>query len=214
MRLCGITTIAQALKPLGYATGQFGKNHLGDRTNICRPCTASTSFLATSTTSTPRRSRSCSTIRDPKFREVFGPRGVLRTKATEVDDPTEQPRWGRVGKQTIEDTGPLTRKRMETIDDETSAAAMDYMDRQVRSGKPFFVWMNTTRMHLRTHVRADHRDRPGLTARTEYADGMIEHDATVGALLKKVDDLGIADNTIVVYTTDNGPHMNTGRTGR
>jgi arylsulfatase A-like enzyme len=126
-----------------------------------------------------------------------------------VDDPTEQPRWGRVGKQTIEDTGPLTRKRMETIDDETSAAAMDFMDRQVKAAQPFFVWMNTTRMHLRTHVRPEHRDQPGLTARTEYADGMIEHDGTVGALLKKVDDLGIADNTIVIYTTDNGPHMNT-----
>jgi arylsulfatase len=147
--------------------------------------------------------------RDPKFREMFGPRGVLRAKATDVDDPTEEPRWGRVGKQTIEDTGPLTRKRMETIDDETSAAAMDFMDRQVKAAKPFFVWMNTTRMHLRTHVRPEHRDQPGLTARTEYADGMIEHDGTVGALLKKVDDLGIADNTIVIYTTDNGPHMNT-----
>ena len=108
----------------------------------------------------------------------------------------------------IEDTGPLTKKRMETIDDETSAAAMDFMDRQVKAKTPFFVWMNTTRMHLRTHVRAEHRDQPGLTARTEYADGMIEHDATVGAILKKIDELGIRDNTIVVYTTDNGPHMN------
>ena len=139
---------------------------------------------------------------------MFGPRGVLRCKATDVDDPTEQPRFGRVGKQTIEDTGPLTRKRMETIDDETSAAAIDFIDRQAKAGKPFFCWMNTTRMHFRTHVRAEHRDQPGLTARTEYADGMIEHDGTVGMLLKKLDDLGITDNTIVVYTTDNGPHMN------
>jgi hypothetical protein len=97
---------------------------------------------------------------------------------------------------------------METIDDETSAAAADFIERQVRARKPFFCWMNTTRMHLRTHVRAEHRDKPGLTTRTEYADGMIEHDGTVGALLKKLDDLGIAGNTIVIYTTDNGPHMN------
>jgi arylsulfatase len=97
---------------------------------------------------------------------------------------------------------------METIDDETSSAAMDFMDRQVKAGKPFFCWMNTTRMHAFTHVRAEHRDQPGLTARTEYADGMIEHDAVVGELLKKLEQLGIADNTIVLYTTDNGPHMN------
>jgi arylsulfatase A-like enzyme len=97
---------------------------------------------------------------------------------------------------------------METIDDETSAAAIDFIDRQAKAGKPFFCWMNTTRMHFRTHVRAAHRDQPGLTARTEYADGMIEHDGTVGSLLKTLDDLGIADNTIVIYTTDNGPHEN------
>jgi arylsulfatase len=97
---------------------------------------------------------------------------------------------------------------METIDDETSDAAIDYMKRQVAAKKPFFCWMNTTRMHFRTHVRAEHRDKPGLTARTEYADGMIEHDNTIGKILKAVDDLGIANNTIVLYTTDNGPHMN------
>ena len=147
--------------------------------------------------------------RDPRFREMFGPRGVLRCKATDTDDPTEQPRWGRVGRQTIEDTGPLTRKRMETIDDETSDAAVDFMERQVAAGTPFFCWFNRTRMHARTHVRAEHRDQPGLTARTEYADGMIEHDGHVGKLLQALDDLGIADNTIVLYTTDNGPHMNT-----
>jgi len=134
---------------------------------------------------------------------------VIRSKATDSDDPTEEPRWGRVGKQTIEDTGPLTRKRMETIDDETSDAAVDFLKRQVASGKPFFCWFNATRMHLRTHVRAEHRDKPGLTARTEYADGMIEHDGHVGKLLKALDDLGIANNTVVIYTTDNGPHMNT-----
>ena len=124
-------------------------------------------------------------------------RAELRAKASDRDDPTEHPRWGRVGKQTIEDTGPLTRKRMETIDDETSAAAIDFMQRQVRANTPFFCWFNSTRMHFRTHVRADHRDKPGFNSRTEYADGMIEHDATIGEILKAVDDLGIANNTIV-----------------
>jgi len=111
--------------------------------------------------------------RDQKFKETFGPRGVLKCKATDRDDPTEHPRWGRVGKQTIEDTGALTRKRTKSIDDETTDAAMDFVQRQVKSGKPFFCWMNTTRMHFRTHVRADHRGKPGLTSRTEYADDTI-----------------------------------------
>jgi arylsulfatase A-like enzyme len=139
---------------------------------------------------------------------------VLRCKASDRDDPTEEPRRGRVGKQTIEDTGPLTRKRVETIDDEGSEAAADFVKRQVAAKKPFFCWFNSTRMHLRTHVRAEHRDKPGLTARTEYADGMIEHDGTVGKLLKALEDLGIADNTIIIYTTDNGSPMNSWPEGR
>jgi arylsulfatase A-like enzyme len=133
---------------------------------------------------------------------------VLKCKATEKDDPTVDPRFGKVGKQTIEDTGPLTKKRMETIDDETSAAAIDYMKRMKASGKPFFCWWNGTRMHLRTHVRAEHRGRY-THGDSEYIDGMIEHDETVGTLLKALDDMGIANDTIVVYSTDNGPHMNT-----
>jgi arylsulfatase len=125
-----------------------------------------------------------------------------------MDDPTEDPRFGKIGKQTIEDTGALTKKRMETIDDETSAAAIDFMKRQQAAGKPFFCWFNGTRMHLRTHVRPEHR---GVYKHgdSEYIDGMIEHDNTVGAVLKALDDMGIANNTIVVYTSDNGPHMNT-----
>jgi arylsulfatase len=134
---------------------------------------------------------------------------VLLCKATDNDDPTEQPRWGRIGRQTIEDTGALTKKRMETIDDETSVAAIDYIRRQAGAGKPFFCWYNSTRMHLRTHVAPERRSPPGLTARTEYADGMVEHDGHVGKILKALDDLGIDDDTIVLYTTDNGPHMNT-----
>ena len=125
-----------------------------------------------------------------------------------MDDPTVDPRFGKVGKQTIEDTGALTKKRMETIDDETSAAAIDFMKRQQAAGKPFFCWFNSTRMHLRTHVRAEHRGRY-QHGDSEYIDGMIEHDDTIGTLLKALDDMGIANNTIVVYTSDNGPHMNT-----
>jgi arylsulfatase len=132
----------------------------------------------------------------------------LRLKATDKDDPTVDPRFGKIGKQIIEDTGPLTKKRMETIDDETSAEAIDFIKRQAKAGKPFFVWFNSTRMHFRTHVREEHRSPKGATVLTEYADGMIEHDGTVGSLLKTLDDLGIADNTIVIYTTDNGPHAN------
>ena len=202
-------TLAELLKPLGYATGQFGKNHLGDRNEYLPTVHGFDEFYGNLYhLNAEEDPENWFYPRDPQFRERFGPRGVLRCKASDVDDPTEQPRWGKVGKQTTEDTGPLTKKRMETIDDETSAAAIDFMQRQVRANTPFFCWFNSTRMHFRTHVRAEHRDKPGLTSRTEYADGMIEHDGTVGAVLKAVDDLGIADNTIVLYTTDNGPHQN------
>jgi len=202
-------TMAQLLKDHGYATGQFGKNHLGDRNEYLPTVHGFDEFYGNLYHLNAEEDPETWTYpRDPKFKEMFGPRGVLRCKAVDKDDPTEQPRWGRVGKQTIEDTGALTKKRMETIDDETTDAAVDYMQRQVKVGKPFFCWMNTTRMHFRTHVKAEHRDKPGLTARTEYADGMIEHDAHVGKLLKAVDDLKIADDTIVLYTTDNGVHMN------
>ena len=127
--------------------------------------------------------------KDPEFRKKFGPRGVIKSFAD--------------GK--IEDTGPLTRKRMETVDEETLDAALDFMDRAVKADKPFFVWWNATRMHFRTHVQPDSK---GVTGISNYADGMVEHDRHVGQLLKQVDDLGIKDNTIVFYSTDNGPHMN------
>ena len=203
-------TIAEMLKPLGYATGQFGKNHLGDRNEYLPTVHGFDEFFGNLYhLNAEEEPELFNYPQDPKFRQMFGPRGVLRCKATAKDDPTVDPRWGKVGKQTIEDTGPLTRKRMETIDDETSAAAIDYIQRQSKADKPFFCWYNSTRMHLRTHVRAEHRGPRGVTARTEYADGMVEHDATVGSLLKALDDLGIADNTIVIYATDNGPHANT-----
>jgi arylsulfatase A-like enzyme len=202
-------TLAELLKPLGYATGQFGKNHLGDRNEFLPTVHGFDEFYGNLYHLNAEEDPESRTYpRDPAFLQALGPRGVLRCKASDRDDPTEQPRWGKVGRQTIEDTGALTRKRMETIDDETSAAAIDFMQRQARSNTPFFCWFNSTRMHFRTHVRAEHRDKPGLTARTEYADGMIEHDATIGQILKAVDDLGIGNDTIVIYTTDNGPHQN------
>jgi arylsulfatase A-like enzyme len=202
-------TLAELLKPLGYATGQFGKNHLGDRNAFLPTVHGFDEFYGNLYHLNAEEDPESRTYpRDPRFREALGPRGVLRCKASDRDDPTDHPRWGKVGKQTIEDTGPLTRKRMETIDDETSAAAIDFMQRQARANRPFFCWFNSTRMHFRTHVRDAHRDKPGLTSRTEYNDGMIEHDAVIGTVLKAVDDLGIGNNTIVIYTTDNGPHQN------
>ncbi len=199
-------TIAEALKPLGYATGQFGKNHLGDRNAFLPTVHGFDEFFGTLYhLNAEEEPENPDYPKDPKFRETFGPRGVLKCVATDVDDPTEDPRFGKVGKQKCEDTGPLTKKRMETIDDETTEAAIDFMKRQVDAGKPFFTWLNTTRMHLYTHVRPEMLGRSGIS---EYFDGMLEHDDDVGKLLKAVDDLGIADNTIVLYTTDNGPHMN------
>jgi arylsulfatase A-like enzyme len=203
-------TIAELLKPLGYATGQFGKNHLGDRNEYLPTLHGFDEFFGNLYhLNAEEDPENWYYPKDPAFREKFGPRGVLRCKAADKDDSTEQPRWGKVGRQTIEDTGALTKKRMETVDDETSAAAVDFIRRQAQTHTPFFCWFNSTRMHLRTHVRAEHRDKPGLNSRTEYADGMIEHDAAVGTLLKTLDDLGIANDTIVLYTTDNGPHQNT-----
>jgi len=202
-------TIAELLKPLGYATGQFGKNHLGDRNEFLPTVHGFDEFFGNLYHLNAEEEPELRNYpRDPAFRQRFGPRGVLKCKATTNDDPTVDPRFGRVGRQTIEDTGPLTRKRMETIDDETSVAAIDFIERQSRAGKPFLCWWNATRMHLRTHVKAERRSPPGVTAPTEYADGMVEHDGHVGQLLRKLDDLGLAEDTIVLYTTDNGPHMN------
>ena len=138
------------------------------------------------------RARAARLSEGPGIQSKLGPRGVLDCKATDDDDPTVDPRFGKVGKQTIKDTGPLTKKRMETIDDETSARAIDFMKREHDAGKPFFCWFNATRMHLRTHVRAEHRGRY-KHGDSEYIDGMIEHDDTIGTLLKALDDMGIAN---------------------
>jgi arylsulfatase len=202
-------SIGGLLKSLGYATGQFGKNHVGDRNDTLPTVNGFDEFFGNLYHLNAEEEPELPDYpKDPAYLAKFGPRGVLKCKASDKDDPTVQPRFGKIGKQTIVDSGPLTKKRMETIDDETSAAAIDYMKRQKTAGKPFFVWFNSTRMHLRTHVRAEHRGRY-THGDSEYIDGMLEHDDTIGTLLNALDELGIANNTIVVYSSDNGPHMNT-----
>jgi arylsulfatase A-like enzyme len=205
-------TMATVLKGQGYATGQFGKNHEGDRNEHLPTMHGFDEFLGNlyhlNAEEEPENEdypRDMVMANGKTFLQNFGPRGVLHCYATDKDDSTIDPRFGKVGKQKCEDTGPLTKKRMETIDDETVAAAKDFITRQVKAGKPFFTWWNGTRMHFRTHVKAENR-HPG---NDEYTDGMIEHDMQVGELLKLLDELGIADNTIVMYSTDNGPHYNT-----
>jgi arylsulfatase len=202
-------SIGGIMKNLGYATGQFGKNHVGDRNESLPTVNGFDEFFGNLYhLNAEEEPEHVDYPKDPAYRAKFGPRGVLLTKATDKDDPTVDPRFGKIGKQTIKDTGALTKKRMETIDDETSAAAIDFMKRQKAAGKPFFVWMNTTRMHVWTHVRAAHRGRY-KHGDSEYIDGMMEHDDNVGTLLKTLDDMGIANDTLVVYSSDNGPHMNT-----
>lgn len=201
-------TIAELLKPLGYATGQFGKNHLGDKNKYLPTVHGFDEFFGNLYhLNAEEDPEDPDYPKDPKFKERYGPRGVLHCWATEKDDPTEQPRWGRVGKQRIEDTGPLNRKRMETIDDEIVAAAKDWITRQADADQPFFCWVNFTHMHFRTHTKPESVGQAGDSQST-YHDTMIDHDKNVGELLDLVDQLGITDNTFVMYSTDNGPHMN------
>ena len=190
-------TIAGMLKDMGYFTGQFGKNHFGDQDKHLPTNHGFDEFLGNlyhlNAEEEPENEDYPGDVvlADGRtFREAFGPRGVINSS---VD-----------GK--IEDTGPLTKKRMETVDEETLAAALDAIERAHRQDKPFFIWWNGTRMHFRTHVKAENRGVSGLG---EYIDGMIEHDGHVGQLLDKLDELGITDNTVVMYSTDNGPHKNT-----
>jgi arylsulfatase len=194
-------TMATVLKAQGYATGQFGKNHQGDRDEHLPTMHGFDEFLGSlyhlNAEEEPENRdypKDMKLANGKTFLEQYGPRGILKTKAD-----------GKGG-QTIENLGPLTKKRMETIDDETVVAAKDFIERQAKADKPFFCWWNGTRMHFRTHVK---QELQGVSGQDEYSDGMVEHDMHVGVLLKALDDLGIADNTIVMYSTDNGPHYNT-----
>jgi arylsulfatase A-like enzyme len=202
-------TIAELLKPLGYATGQFGKNHLGDRNEYLPTVHGFDEFFGNLYHLNAEEEPELPDYpKDPKFREALGPRGVLRCWATDKDDATDQPRWGKVGRQKIEDTGPLTKKRMETCDDDFVASAKDFIGRQHKANLPFFCWLNTTHMHLKTHTKPSSLGQAGPD-QSPYHDTMVDHDKNVGEVLDYLDELGIADNTIVMYSTDNGPHMNT-----
>ena len=188
-------TIAEMLKPLGYATGQFGKNHLGDRDEHLPTNHGFDEFFGNLYhLNAEEEPENEDYPKDPEFRKKFGPRGVIHSWA----NPD--------GTQKITDTGPLTKKRMETVDDETSDRAIEFIKEQQKAGKPWFVWWSGTRMHFRTHVKKELR---GISGQDEYSDGMVEHDMHIGKFLKALDELKIADNTIVFYSTDNGPHMNT-----
>ena len=179
-------TIATLLKQQGYVTGQFGKNHLGDRDDMLPTAHGFDEFFGNLYhLNAEEEPENADYPKDPEFKKKFGPRGVIHSFAN--------------GK--ITDTGPLTRKRMETIDEEVTEKALGFIDRAVKDNKPFFVWYNTTRMHIFTHLKPASQGKTGLGV---YADGMVEHDGMVGQLLAKLKDLKIEDNTIVMYSTDNG----------
>ena len=197
-------TVAEALKPLGYATGQFGKNHLGDRNEFLPTVHGFDEFFGNLYhLNAEEEPQNPDYPKDPRFRAKFGPRGVLKAKATNVDDPTVDPQYGRVGKQIIENTGPLDTKRMETVDQEFLAAALDFIDRNNKANTPWFCYFNPTRMHVWTHLKAASEGKTGLGI---YPDGMVELDGYVGQLLEKLDALGLVrvrDWKIVFKEQDN-----------
>jgi arylsulfatase len=205
-------TIAELLKPLGYATGQFGKNHFGDLNRFLPTAHGFDEFFGNLYHLNAEEEPEDEDYPDPKdfpqFKAKYGPRGVVHAWATDKDDPTEDPRWGRVGKQRIEDTGPLTRERMKTCDDEFVKAASDWITKQQKANKPWFCWLNTTHMHVRTHTKDESVGQAGRW-QSRYHDTMIDHDKNVGQMLQLLDQLGATKDTIVMYSTDNGPHMNT-----
>jgi arylsulfatase len=201
-------TIAELLKPLGYATGQFGKNHLGDRNEFLPTVHGFDEFYGNLYHLNAEEEPELPDYpKDPTFRTTFGPRGVLDCKAADTDDPTVDPRFGKVGKQVCQDTGPLTKQRMLTIDDDIATRAVDFIQRQHKAGMPFFVWVNFTHMHFRTHTKPESLGQSGRW-QSPYHDTMIDHDKNVGQVLKALDDLGLTATTFVMYSTDNGPHMN------
>ena len=193
-------TIAELLKPLGYATGQFGKNHLGDLDEMLPTNHGFDEFYGNlyhlNAEEEPENFDYPTPADFPDFKKKYGPRGVIHS-------------WAQAdGTQKIEDTGPLTKKRMETIDNDTAARAAEFIENQHKGGKPVFVWVNFTHMHFRTYIEEKDRGQAGRW-QSVYHDAMVNHDKNVGTVLDKLDELGIADNTIVIYSTDNGPHRNT-----
>ena len=206
-------TLAEVLKSVGYATAQFGKNHLGDRNEFLPTVHGFDEWFGNlyhlNAEEEPEE-LDYPGQKNPAYRDRVGPRGVLHTWATDVDDPTEDPKFGRVGKQKIENTGPLTRARMESFDAEVLKQTLDWMDRNGKGDKPFFVWFNTTAIHIWSHANPKYVQMAVNEGRAEedvVRAKMLEHDEQVGAILKKLDDLGVADNTIVIYTTDNGNEL-------
>jgi arylsulfatase A-like enzyme len=198
-------TVAEVLKVYGYATGQFGKNHLGDRNEHLPTVHGFDEFFGNLYhLNAEEEPEYADYPKDPAFRKRFGPRGVMKCKASETDDATVDEQFGRVGKQVVENTGPLTRKRMETVDEEFIGAALDFIDRKAKEDAPFFCYFNPSRMHVVTHLKPS---SVGVTGLGVYPDGMVELDGMVGELLDKLEALGVADDTIVVFTTDNGAEV-------
>jgi arylsulfatase len=196
-------TMAELLKPLGYTSGQFGKNHLGDRNEYLPTVHGFDEYAGVLYhLNALEEPENVYYPKEPDFFKNFGPRDSIHTWATDTFDKTEDPRFGVVGKQRIESTGQVTIERMKTYDDETLAQSIDFMERAAKAKKPFFVWHNTTRTHTFTHLRPKYADM--IPEKGLMGAAMTELDDTVGALLKKLDGLGIADNTIVVFTSDNG----------
>jgi arylsulfatase A-like enzyme len=192
----GDVTIAELLKAQGYATGQFGKNHLGDKDEYLPTMHGFDEFYGNLYHLNAEEEPELADYpKDPEFRKKFGPRGVLHSWANSD------------GTQKIEDTGPLTKKRMEIIDDDVATRSAEFLEKQVKASKPFFLWVNFTHMHFRTHTKPESIGQSGRW-QSDYHDAMIDHDKNVGTVLNKIDSLGIADNTIVMYSTDNGPHEN------
>jgi arylsulfatase A-like enzyme len=198
-------TLATLLGQIGYMTAQMGKNHLGDRNEHLPTVHGFDEFFGNLYhLNAEEEPEHPDYPQDAAFREQFGPRGVFSCTATDADTREPDPRFGPWGKQTCVDTGPLTRKRMETIDREVLAKSIDFMDRAVKADRPFFLWHNTTRMHIFTHLT---EESEGVTGLGIYADGVVEHDGQVGELLAEIDRLGIRDNTIIIYSTDNGAEV-------
>ena len=203
-------TLAEVLKSQGYATAQFGKNHLGDRNEFLPTVHGFDEWFGNlyhlNAEEEPEE-LDYPGQKNPAYTQKYGPRGVLHAWATPVDDPTTDPKFGRIGKQKLQDTGALTRKRMETFDQEVTDETLKYLDRVGKKEQPFFVWFNSTAIHIWSHPKNKYLQQAVDEGRAEedvVRAKMLEHDAQVGTILQKLKDLGIADNTIVIYSTDNG----------